>query len=445
MVAEASRSVESMNGFKLEGLLKTGGQGEVWRATHDSHGEVAVKVLQVARGIDGEQATRELKRFLREIDTQSVLNHNGIVAVLDHGEADGRPWYAMRLAEGSLRDLLVMNPGGMPEDQSIVLFADVLEAVVFAHREGAIHRDIKPENILLYGDNEPALSDFGLVRRLHSGSSTITVADGLGSMKYAAPEQLEDGHVVDERADIYSLGCVLFEMLTGRPFFPHRSLQLAPTRFRALIHRATELDQAGRYSSSAEMFRAFKMVAQDVDKMHSPSSRADALIVPISSGKYEATDIAALAQILVEHSDDSHLYLGILGRSPEVVVMQLAGREESAFKEIVKSFSILARGVNLDWDHVDEVGRFLVSATKATEDVESRIILLRTLLDLAQSHNRFRVRTMWINIAHEVMVDPTYAPIVASLVRDMPHCKEFLLGEIQLASLPAMVAEELAA
>jgi hypothetical protein len=434
-----------MRGYTLIALLKTGGQGEVWRAERPDGSEVAVKVIKVAKGFDDADAEREHKRFVREIKTQSVLSHPGIVEVLESGEEDERPWYSMPLASGSLRDLLVMNPGGMEESEVVRIFSAVLDAVVYSHREGAIHRDLKPENVLMFQD-VPRLSDYGLVRRLHSGSSTITIADGLGSTKYAAPEQLEEGHDVGERADVYSLGCILFEMLTGRAFFPQRNLQLAPQKFRGIIHKSTELDAAARYSSSVEMSRALKMAAEDMERLQSPSTRAEALILPIASGTFEATDVSALAQILIQYSDDAHLYHYTLPGAGVGVVTALAQREPTSFKQIVRAFDTLTRDVtNFDWDHIDILGRFMCSAIRATENVDDRILLFRCLLEVAARYNRFRVRTMWIKAAHDVLQDPTFAPIIADILHQCPEGRVFLRDEMSPTSVPPIVAEALAA
>jgi serine/threonine protein kinase len=100
---------------------------------------------------------------------------------------DEKPFYVMPLASGSLRQLLPLYPGGMPEDLAVTMFFSILDAVQFAHTQGVLHRDIKPENVLIF-DDEPVIADFGLGLRLQSGSTTITVAHvGLGTIQYSAP------------------------------------------------------------------------------------------------------------------------------------------------------------------------------------------------------------------------------------------------------------------
>ena len=423
--------------------MKTGGQGEVWRARDASGREFAVKVMTVAHGMNEDQSDRERKRFIREIDTQQTLRHVGIVEVLNSGVEDNNPWYSMELAEGSLRDLLLMNPGGMNEGDCLEIFSAILDAVVYAHREKVIHRDLKPENVLMYAGT-PRLADFGLVRRLHSGSSTITLASGLGSTKYAAPEQLDDAHVVDQRADVYSLGCILYEMLCGRPLYPYRRVQDAPPRYRHIIHKATDLDQSKRYTSSVEMARALKVASENVNRLRSPSSRAEALLTPTNDGTATAQDFEALSQLLIEHSDDSHLYLQMLAISGTSAMRSLANSNPTAFSFAMKSLDTHADG-QFDWDYTDKLGNFLCAMFRATDDIDVRAAALRRLVILALSHNRYRVRTLFIDLATEAMIDETFAPVVADIIRNLPGCKEFLRGEMKIASLPAIVAEELAA
>jgi len=432
-----------MYGYELTGLLKTGGQGEVWRAIDELGSECAVKVMTIAQGMDAEQSTRERKRFVREIETQKALRHSGIVEVRESGIEADKPWYAMALADGSLRDLLIMNPGGIDELSTVSIFTLVLDAVIFAHREGAVHRDLKPENVLMYSGS-PRIADFGLVRRLHSGSSTITLASGLGSMKYAAPEQLDDAHVVTERADIYSLGCILHEMLSGRPLYPFRQLQDAPARFRHIIHKATELDQSKRYASAVEMGRALKLAVENVERLQSPSSRAETLIGAFTDGTATDNDLAALSQVLIQHSDDSQLYLHTLAMIGGTAMKELAIVDPSSFRQIIRALDGLADD-RFDWEYTDKLGNFLCAMFRATVEVELRALILNRLLVLAHSHNRYRVRTKFIELAHEAMLDPTYTPVVTEIIRMNPECKEFLRAEFIVSSLPAVVAEELAA
>jgi serine/threonine protein kinase len=206
---------DELAGYRLEALAGRGGMGEVYRAVDDRLGRsVALKLLPAATADD--PTFRE--RFLRESRLAARLDHPNVIPVYEAGEADRRLFIAMRYVEGTdlrqlLRETAILEPA-----RALSLLAPVGLALDAAHARGLVHRDVKPGNILIAVEPaaEPAehvyLSDFGLSTLFADG------ADGgfSGTADYAAPELItRDG--VDGRADVYSLGCVLFECLTGRP------------------------------------------------------------------------------------------------------------------------------------------------------------------------------------------------------------------------------------
>ena len=204
--------------YRLLGLIGEGGMGAVYRGRHRSEtmaerqgGDVAVKVIhsQYARNSDYRD------RFEREAALGMKLDHRGIVKVHDLVVDGGNLALVMDFIEGrSLNDQIGEAAGPIPWDGAWPLFRKILEAVGYAHDQGVVHRDIKPENILLTEDGEPHVIDFGIAKDLDdSGTRTGT---GMGTVEYMAPEQYTDAKAVDRRADIYSLGMILYEMLAGR-------------------------------------------------------------------------------------------------------------------------------------------------------------------------------------------------------------------------------------
>src|SRR5437667_5234813 len=198
--------------YDVEREIGAGGMARVYLAVeHHPHRRVAIKVL------DPEVSTRLLReRFIREVDLSSKLSHPHIVPVFAAGEAAGLFYYVMPYLEGeSLRHRL-RRQRRLPLDEALRIARDVADALGYAHGQGIIHRDIKPENILLSGD--PAIvADFGIARAISAaGSLTLTQAgQPIGSPGYMSPEQAMALGDLDARTDIYSLGCVLFEMLAG--------------------------------------------------------------------------------------------------------------------------------------------------------------------------------------------------------------------------------------
>src|SRR5881396_407287 len=200
--------------YDVEREIGAGGMARVFLAVEQHpHRRVAIKVL------DPEVSTRLLReRFIREVDLSSNLSHPHIVPIFSAGEVDGLFYYVMPYIEGeSLRHRLVRERK-LSLEAALHIARDVADALGFAHGQGIIHRDIKPENILLSGDHA-IVADFGIARAISAaGSLTLTQAgQPIGSPGYMSPEQAMALGDLDARTDLYSLGCVLFEMLAGEP------------------------------------------------------------------------------------------------------------------------------------------------------------------------------------------------------------------------------------
>src|SRR5712692_2464790 len=200
--------------YDVEREIGAGGMARVFLAVEQHpHRRVATKVL------DPEVSTRLLReRFIREVDLSSKLSHPHIVPIFTAGEVEGLFYYVMPYVEGeSLRHRL-LRERKLPLEDALHIARDVADALAFAHQQGIIHRDIKPENILLSGTHA-IVADFGIARAISAaGSLTLTQAgQPIGSPGYMSPEQAMALGDLDARTDIYSLGCVLFEMLAGEP------------------------------------------------------------------------------------------------------------------------------------------------------------------------------------------------------------------------------------
>jgi len=208
--------------YLVERELGRGGTATVYLAQDLRHGRrVAVKVLypELAASLGPE-------RFLREVEIAASLTHPHILPLYDSGESDGLLYYVMPYVEGeSLRHRL-RREIQMPVEEAVRIAREITEALSYAHQHGIVHRDIKPENILLEGDHA-VVADFGVARAIETASSDRLTETGLavGTATYMSPEQAGGGVRVDGRSDIYSLGCVLFEMLAGEPPFAGRSPQ----------------------------------------------------------------------------------------------------------------------------------------------------------------------------------------------------------------------------
>jgi serine/threonine-protein kinase len=262
--------------YTLERELGGGGMSRVFLARDETlERAVVVKVLSpdLAAGVSAE-------RFTREIKLAAGLQQANIVPLLSAGETEGLPYYTMPFVDGlSLRARLERN-GALPAGEAISVLRDVARALAYAHEHGVVHRDIKPENILLSGD-AAVVTDFGIAKALAAsktqapGGTLTQVGTSIGTPAYMAPEQAAGDPATDHRADLYALGCVAYEMLTGAAPFAGRPVhQLyaahltetpapvekaradAPRALAALVMRCLEKDPAKRPQNARELLAA---------------------------------------------------------------------------------------------------------------------------------------------------------------------------------------------
>jgi serine/threonine-protein kinase len=207
-------SGSQVGGYRIERQIGRGGMGVVYRAHHIRLDRpAAVKVL--APELSSNDDFRE--RFMRESQIAAALQHPNVLAVYDAGEQDGLLYLAMQLIDGSDLRSELEEEDSLTGERSIGVLSQVGAALDAAHTTGLVHRDVKPANILLERDRA-FLGDFGLTKRISSSATSTGTGQMVGTVDYVAPEQIE-GATLDGRADIYALGCVVYECLGGRP--PH--------------------------------------------------------------------------------------------------------------------------------------------------------------------------------------------------------------------------------
>jgi serine/threonine protein kinase len=258
--------------YRAERRLGSGGMAEVWCAQDEVLGRrVAVKLMGGRFAEDPEFH----ERFRREAQAAAGLTHPNIVAIFDRSEWDGTPYIAMELVDGKTLKELVTERGPLPPDIAIGLTEQILRALGYAHRRGIVHRDIKPQNVILDGDGQAKVADFGIARAGDTSEMTETGAI-VGTVQYLSPEQAE-GRPVDRRADLYSVGVVLYELLTGRvPFDGEAPISIAikhinehpvppgqlrpgiPPAVEAVVMQALEKDPARRFQSAEEFIAALE-------------------------------------------------------------------------------------------------------------------------------------------------------------------------------------------
>src|SRR5438309_4658042 len=277
--------------YRIQRKLGTGGMANVYLAEDEVLGRrVAIKILNDRHAGDDQF----VERFRREAKNAASLSHPNIVSIYDRGEAEGTYYIAMEYLDGrSLKELIVAR-GPAPIHLAVDYARQILAAIRFAHRHGIVHRDIKPHNVLVDGEGRLKVTDFGIAR---AGVSQMTEAGSIiGTAQYLSPEQAK-GAPVDQTSDLYSVGVVLYELLTGVvPFSGDTPVEIAmkhlssapepPSARRAEIPRELDLvvlralakDPADRYQSAEEMDADLARVARGVAVSPATEEAATAII-----------------------------------------------------------------------------------------------------------------------------------------------------------------------
>ena len=273
--------------YLLERELGRGGMATVYLARDLRHDRpVALKVLhpELAHALGPE-------RFIREIRLAARLDHPHILSVHDSGETAGRLWFTMPYVEGeSLRNRLAREPQ-LPLADALRITRAVADALGYAQRQGIIHRDVKPENILLQGER-CVLADFGVARAVDAAGERLTETGfALGTPAYMSPEQAAADRHLDPRSDIYSLGCVVYEMLAGEPPFTGRTAQAiiarrladpvpdlctvrdVPRQVERAVRQALARAPADRFADAPAFARALEAAAGDTRASTRPAVR----------------------------------------------------------------------------------------------------------------------------------------------------------------------------
>ena len=211
-------------GYEVQQVLGHGGMGIVYKARHLRLNRAVALKMPLA---GAHARPEELERFLREAEAVAGLRHANIVQVYEVGNVAGRPYFTMEFVEGgNLAQKMAGTP--LPAHQAAALVTQVAEAIHVAHQKGIVHRDLKPGNILLTADGTPKVTDFGLARRVQGNGGLTLSGAAVGTPSYMAPEQVQGPkNALGPATDVYALGAILYEMLTGRP--PFRAATAAAT------------------------------------------------------------------------------------------------------------------------------------------------------------------------------------------------------------------------
>lgn len=370
----------------------SGGYGHVFAATEITTGEnYAIKKLKVERA--GEPESR--RRFEREVRFQRKIVHPNVMPILAMNFEVTPPWYVMPLAKSDL----VMPTTHRKGDPEFIedVFSQVLEGIRAAHSEGIIHRDVNPRNVLQLDDGRWVVSDFGVGRHLDRTTTTVTHdAGGIGTLDYMAPEQYSDPHTTDRRADIFALGKLLFYMITGEVKEPFRPSSMPAHVFGHIVDRATQLDPAHRYQSVDEMLKAFA-IARTAQGYVSPNETYRKLSRALRAGEADASLVNDVVEFLTAHADREAFFRSLVPYLPMNELTLLRAQRESSFQDLLSTYDQHVAG-GLEFQYCDVVADFYRTLSQTFGDVDLFRLILRRLLLMGKSHNRFHVRDVVVSL-----------------------------------------------
>jgi beta-lactam-binding protein with PASTA domain/tRNA A-37 threonylcarbamoyl transferase component Bud32 len=285
--------------YEIDSVLGEGGMAKVFRGTDKVLGRtVAVKVLAPQYAKDHQFVSR----FRREAQAAAALNHPNVVSVYDTGSEDGIHWIVMEFVDGRTLKTVVREEGPVLPERAVEIAQAICLALATAHEKGLVHRDVKPANIMITPSGETKVMDFGIARA-SAGADTLTqTAAILGTAAYLSPEQAQ-GKPVDARSDIYAVGCVLYEMLTGHPPFegdspvaiaykhvretptqPSRLNGDVPDELDAIVLKAMAKNPDNRYQTTREMAEDLQRLARGQPVTATPVLPGDATEVISRTG-----------------------------------------------------------------------------------------------------------------------------------------------------------------
>ncbi len=294
--------------YQVVRKIGAGGMANVYLAEDQELGRrVAIKILNDRHANDDQF----VERFRREAKNAAALSHPNIVSIYDRGEAEGTYYIAMEYLDGRSLKELIVGRGPAPVNVAIDYARQILAALRFAHRHGIVHRDIKPHNALVDGDGRVKVTDFGIAR---AGASQMTEAGSIvGTAQYLSPEQAR-GTNVDQRSDLYSLGVVLYELLTGTlPFNGDTPVEIAmkhlsqppeppssrrpeiPRALDQIVGRALAKDPAARYQSAEEMDADLERAARGAGVSPQTEESATQIMSALPDGPMSATAATMVA------------------------------------------------------------------------------------------------------------------------------------------------------
>lgn len=397
----------------VRSAVRLGGDGET--VVEDG---LAVKSLSLEH-VGDEDAVARFVREVRLLDEE--LDHPNVMPVIARNLSATPPWFVMPYAESNLADELQGGRAG-ERDWVIETFAAILEGMAHAHDHGVLHRDLKPPNVL-FCDGVPKVADFGLGKRLDPEATKLTKTDmWMGTEPYMAPEQFADAKRVGPPADVYALGKVLWEMLTGRqPDVLHVDISAVPRDFQFFIEKCTRREPAQRFATAGEALASFQIFTIGADVLDPPMEATENLVAAWADATTDTAQrkiVGRLDEHLSRNSSEEELFFKVIPRLPDGLIDQYMDDHAAAFNAMLHTYDRHISG-GLPFSYCDTVARFYRRVFDRARDLKIQRLILTRLIAMGASHNRWTVGDITGALLSEIR-DVSEAMMAAEVIDNDP-------------------------
>jgi serine/threonine protein kinase len=419
--------------YSIKKLIGSGGFGEVYEAVDFDGVVYAIKFLKK------DHDENDLKRFKREVKIQSNLKHKNIVPILDMDLETPVPWFVMPKAYFNFEEYLEKRHG----EKEVPIFLKIAEGIAFAHSNGIIHRDIKPLNVLMFPNEKtkalyPAISDFGLGRFIDRDSPPLTISNlPIGTFEYVAPEQMKDAKTANESADIYSLGKLLYQTLSGKSPYPTLEFELIPKKYFYTISKAANDNPERRYRSVDEFLQDVELVFNGSFEFEKSSESILKVAIELNdNGGASTGDIESFAKSLLDITENSEAMIEVFPKIPDLILKSIVEKQPAFFKQYLKSYDSYIDEVG--FGYCDVIAKLYRKIFSWTNDRDIHCLILRRLPILAKTHNRWYVGEVFAGLVRD-LTEESLILFTRDVLKENPSVREWCGQCLSGVNLPKII------
>jgi len=346
-----------------------------------------------------EQSTHERDRFEREVRIQSRLQHPNILPVVTYDLTADPPWFAMPLANSTLTTEIEALRNEPPRFEA--MFRQILDGLKYAHDQGVLHRDLKPQNILLFENDHVRIADFGLGKRLSPDTFTMTLTytkEVMGTLYYSPPEQMKGLQFTDFRSDIYALGKLFYNVLTGEAPLD-MDLDYVDDRYRYIIDKCTRRKPESRFQTIDEVLQAFESVTGDSTLFSRKQANAEIEKLFVSTAN--ANTISRLDDLFITHSTNEILYQTYFPKLEGRYLRAYLKHNPEGFRRALTQYD---QHISQDvaYDYCDTVAKIYRNIFDKVKEPAIRQLTLARILNLGIKYNRYYVQNVFCKMLSQI-------------------------------------------